>query len=98
MRVLIHPSSKSGVTRVTRVTHLTNPLNSLAFFPVTRSCDIQYSPCNAALLCNARTSPHLLQAEVRRSRLKRDSRWLCLQNAGRGIERYTMREMLNNDS
>jgi hypothetical protein len=97
MRVLIHPSSKSGVTRVTRVTHLTNQLNLLAFFHVTRSCYIQYSPCNAALLCNARTSPHLLQANVRRSRLKRDSRWLCLQNAGRGIERYTMQEIPSDD-
>jgi hypothetical protein len=98
MRVLIHPSSKRGVTRVTRVAHLANRLNSLAFIPVTRFCDIQYSPCNAVLLCNARTSPHLLQVDVLRSRLKRDSRWLCLQNAGRGIERYTMRERLNNDS
>jgi len=97
MRVLIHPSSKSGVTRVTRVTQLTKRLNSLAFFPVTRSCDIQHSPCNADLLCNARTSPHLLQADVRRSRLKRDSRWLRLQNIGRGIEHYTMLEILSDD-
>lgn len=97
MRVLIHPSSKSGVSRVTRVTPLTNRLNSLAFFPVTRSCYIQYSPCNAALLCNARTSSHLLPANARRSLLKRDSRWFCLQNAGRGIEHYTMLEILSDD-
>jgi hypothetical protein len=97
MRVLIHPSSKSGVTRVTRVTQLTNLLNSFVFFPVTRSSDIQYSPCNAALLCNARTSPHLRQADVQRSRLKRDSRWLRLQNTGRGIEHYTMLEVLSDD-
>jgi hypothetical protein len=97
MRVLIHPSSKSGVTRVTRVTPLTNLLNLLDFFSVTRSRYIQYPPCNAALLCNARTSPHLLPANVRRSRLKRDSRWLCLQNTGRGIEHYTMLEILSDD-
>ena len=65
MRVLIHPSTKSGVTRVTRVTTFAKRLNLLAFCPVTRSRYIQYSPCNADLLCNARTRPRLLQAGAR---------------------------------
>ena len=90
MRLLIHPPSKSHVTCVTRVTTLAKHPVSLAFPPVTRLSDFTYTPCNASLACNAKLSPRLLRAGVRRPWLKRDSRWLRQENAGRGIERYTL--------
>jgi len=97
MRSLIHPPSKSRVTRVTGVTLATNPLNSLALSRVTRLSDSPYTPCNAVQTCNAKKSPRLLRADVRRTLIQRDSRWLRLQNAGRGIGRYTLPETLGYD-
>lgn len=97
MRSLIHPLSKSGVTGVTGVTLDTKQLNLLAFSLVTRLSGSPYTPCNAAATCNAKVSPHLLRADVRHVRLKREFRWLRLQVAGRGIERYTMFEILEDD-
>ena len=97
MRSLIHPPSKSRVTRVTGVTLATNPLNLLALSCVTRLSVSLYTSCNAAATCNAKVSPPLLRAAVRSQRLKREFRWLRVQVVGRGIERYTMFETLEDD-
>lgn len=93
MSAPFHPSSKIHVTGVTRVTTSAKRPNSLAFPPVTRLSDFTYTPCNASLACNAKLSPRLLRAGVRRAWLKRDSRWLCQQNPGRGIERYALGDL-----
>lgn len=89
----IHSPSKIHVTSVTRVTPHAKRPDSLAFTAVTRLRDLPYTRCNAALACNARLSPRLLRANVRYEWLLRDSRWLRLQNGGRGIERYTLRDL-----
>lgn len=89
----IHSPSKIHVTSVTRVTTFAEHPDSLAFIAVTRLRDLPYTRCNAALVCNARLSPPLLRANVRRAWLQHDSRWLRLQNGGRGIERYTLRDL-----
>lgn len=89
----IHSPSKIHVTSVTRVTPHAKRPDSLASAPVTRLRYFRYTSCNAALTCNARLSLPLLRANVRRAWLQRDSRWLRLQNGGRGIERYTLRDL-----
>lgn len=89
--ILTH--SKIRVTGVTRVTFYAKRPNSLAFEPVTRLRDCLDTPCNAALVCNAKLSPRLLQATVQGALLQPNSRWLRLQNEGRGIERYTLRDL-----
>lgn len=98
MRLLIHPPFKIRVTGVTRVTAYAKRPNSLVLTPVTRLRGCSYTRCNAAQTCNARTSSRPLRADARRTRLQRVFRWLRSQNIGRGIKRYTMREMPNNDS
>ena len=98
MSAYIHIPSKIRVTGVARVTTYCERPNSLALMPVTRFRGCSYTRCNAAKTCNARTSPRPLRADARRTRLQRGFRWLRSQNIGRGIKRYTMREMLNNDS
>jgi len=89
----VPPPSKIHVTGVTRVTTPAKHPVSLAFPPVTRLSDFTYTPCNASLACNAQLNPRLLRASVRRARLKRDSRWLRQQNAGRGIVRYMLGDL-----
>lgn len=86
----IQPPSKIHVTRVTRVTTFAKYPSLLAVVAVTRLRDFLYTPCNAAQTCNARLSPWLLRAGIRRPVLLRKSRWFRLQNSGRGIERYTL--------
>lgn len=67
MRLLIHPASKSGVTRVTRVTKFINQLKTLGFFRVTRKLSFPYAPCNRDKRCNGmRTNVALLVAFFRR--------------------------------
>jgi hypothetical protein len=90
MSASIHPSSEIHVTGVTRVTTFAKCPYSLACPLVTHLSDFTYTPCNASLACNAKLSPRLLRAGARRPWLKRDSRWLRQQNAGRGIARYTL--------
>lgn len=97
MNTHTHTPSKIHVTGVTRVTTFAKHPDSLAFTAVTHLRDLPYTRCNAALVCNARISPPLLRANVRRSWLQRDSRWFRLQYAGRGIEHYTMPEILGDD-
>lgn len=97
MSTYIHIPSKIRVTGVTRVTTCGERPNSLAPTPVTRLRVFSYTRCNAVQTCNAKKSPRLLRADVRRTLIQRDSRWLRLQNAGRGIGRYTLPETLGDD-
>lgn len=84
MKLLIHPPSKSGVTRVTGVTGITNPLNILNFTPVTRLRTVAYTSCNATPGCYTESpSLPLLASHFRRVRTS-SARWLCLNNIGRG--------------
>lgn len=97
MSAYIHTPSKIRVTGVTRVTLYAKRPNSLAPTPVTRLRFFSYTRCNAVQTCNTKKIPRLLRADVRRTLIQRDSRWLRLQNAGRGIGRYTWPETLGDD-
>jgi hypothetical protein len=84
MRLLIHPPSKNGVTRVTGVMGDIKPLNILSFTPVTRLRTVAYTSCNAAPGCYTESpSLPLLASHFRRVRTS-SARWLCLNNIGRG--------------
>jgi hypothetical protein len=91
MSTSIHPPSKIHVTGVTRVTVFANRQDSLALASVTRLHDFPYTRRNAALRCNAGTSPSLAAGHCSAFWLECKSRWLRLQDAGRGIVRYTLR-------
>lgn len=97
MSAYIHIPFKIRVTGVTRVTTCGERPNSLAPPLVTRLRVFSYTRCNAAQTCNAKKSPRLLRADVRRTLIQRDSGWLRLQNTGRGIGRYTLLETLGDD-
>lgn len=87
----IQSPTKIHVTGVARVTTFAKHLSSLAFTPVTRLCNYPYTLCDAGLLCNAQLNLRSLLADARGMWSQSDSRWLRLQNVGRGIECYAKR-------
>lgn len=91
MKVLIHPPTKSGVTRVTSVTGDSKPLNILNLTSVTRLRQVAYTSCNAKSASLPLPANHFRRAR------KRSARWLCRSNAGRGIECFTRFEILVDD-
>lgn len=83
MSAYIRIPSKSRVTGVTRVTTYAKRPNSLALTPVTRWHGWFYTRCNAAQMCNAKTPPHPLMAEVRRAATKQLSLSLLAKHRAR---------------
>lgn len=87
----IQPPFEIHVTGVTRVTTVAKHPNSLAFTSVTRLSNYPYTSCDAARTCNAQLILNSLLADARHVWSQSGSRWLRLQNIGRGIERHTLR-------
>jgi hypothetical protein len=81
MRVLIHPPSKNGVTRVTGVTKSSNPLNINNLIHETRKSVQRYPTCYVAEPCNNIYPATLLSVE----RAYVVKRWAHDPKLGRGV-------------